>query len=118
MSLNTLWIKMGVLITLKHLRDPHFWRVAEVAVQTSPRMKNKLVVITSGVDGVHSRESFHYEKNGSNAWDIRVRNIKASSLRERKAIQAQWARDIEDALGCDFDVVNEGTHIHIEYDPK
>jgi hypothetical protein len=64
-------------------------------------------VITSGVDGKHSRGSIHYM---GGAIDLRTRNVKGREQIIRD--------DIADRLGADFDVVLEKDHIHIEYQPK
>jgi hypothetical protein len=65
-------------------------------------------IITSCIDGKHSRGSLHYV---GNALDIR-HNIIPEDRRE--AVRQQLAI----ALGMDFDVVLEKTHFHIEYQPK
>jgi len=62
-------------------------------------------IITSTYDGVHSESSLHYSND---AYDIRL---------PRKN-RAKIFTLIKQALGDDFDVVREHTHIHIEYDPK
>lgn len=66
------------------------------------------MIITSVVDGAHSRTSLHY--SGA-AFDIRRRNIEDDVL-ERLVPSLRYA------LTKDFDVVLEDTHIHIEFQPK
>jgi hypothetical protein len=68
----------------------------------------KEIVITSGLDGKHSRKSLHYS---GNAFDIRTFIYTTSEV--NKLIPA-----LKLVLGSDYDVVYEGNHIHIEYDPK
>ena len=69
---------------------------------------NKELVITSVVDGKHSKNSLHYK---GLAFDCRISYF---TEEEKKDV-----RDcIAIALGDDFDVVLEVTHIHIEYDPR
>ena len=63
------------------------------------------VVLTSVIDGEHMRASIHYT---GGAIDIRAPDSSAESIRN----------EIHEALGDDFDVVLEGTHIHIEWQPK
>ena len=65
-------------------------------------------VITSGTEGTHSPTSLHYQ---GLALDFRTRMVpteKRAALRD----------SVSDALGDDFDVVLERTHLHVEYDPS
>lgn len=64
-------------------------------------------VITSGSDGKHSEHSLHHK---GRALDFRTRNI-PSTL--RKTVE----QEIGQALGDNYDVVLESTHLHVEYDP-
>jgi len=65
-------------------------------------------VVTSVCDGKHGRASLHYI---GCAVDIRTRHIPED--------QRQKVRDmIAEALGAEFDVILESTHIHIEFQPK
>lgn len=68
----------------------------------------KNCVITSCVDGQHSRGSKHYS---GNAIDIRTRHLLPT---EREAIEA----DCRESLGADYDFIFEGDHFHCEFDPK
>ena len=63
--------------------------------------------ITSIADGKHMEKSKHFDLPLANAFDIRIWNL-------LKAI----GRIISKRLGPDYDVVFEGDHFHIEYDPK
>lgn len=64
------------------------------------------LVVTSGIDGSHSRGSAHYK---GDAFDMRIRFFTTpQAVRD----------DLAAALGADFDVVLETDHIHVEYDPK
>lgn len=65
-------------------------------------------VITSGNDGKHKEGSKHYT---GHALDFRIRHVK-------KHIVEIILRRATAALGQDYDVVLEHTHIHVEYDPK
>lgn len=65
------------------------------------------LVVTSLRDGVHLPNSLHYK---GLAADLRTRHLTP----ERRA---QWAAAIRVALGDDFDVLDEGDHIHLEFDP-
>lgn len=65
-------------------------------------------VITSLLDGQHSFNSLHYS---GNAVDLRIRHL-------QEAHAGLIAEDIETALGPDYDVVLESSHIHIEHQPR
>jgi len=69
---------------------------------------NKDFVITSAIDGVHSRTSLHYS---GGAIDIRTRHL---SEGQRRAVSSR----IKLALSSEYDVVLEKDHIHIEFQPK
>ena len=62
-------------------------------------------VITSVVEGTHKRASLHY--TGS-----------AADLRRPVLRAAEIVADAKGQLGDDFDVVLEGDHIHLEFQPK
>lgn len=59
-------------------------------------------------DGVHGKDSLHYK---ARAIDLRIRDVE----HPRVGVFCKMARNL---LGEDYDVVLEGDHIHIEYDPK
>ena len=63
------------------------------------------LIITSTYEGTHGEGSLHY---GNDAIDIR---IDAPNIREVK-------EEMKEKLGKSYDVVYEGDHIHVEYDPK
>ena len=67
------------------------------------------LVITSCLDGVHSAGSFH---PFGLAVDLRTRTFDSTA-----AIKLAMER-IRRELGKDYDIVFEGDHMHIEYDPK
>ena len=66
------------------------------------------LVITSGLDGVHSSSSLHYY---GLALDFRIHYF---SDEEALAV----SHELRECLGFDFDVILESTHIHVEYDPE
>lgn len=68
------------------------------------------LVITAGNDGKHMQGSKHYS---GNAIDIRTYN-----LPDPKRNAPEIVRQLQQDLGRDYDVIFEGDHIHIEYDPK
>ena len=65
-------------------------------------------VVTSAIDGTHSRKSKHYS---GQAIDLRTRNVDTEHHRPLTAA-------LQAAVGEDFDVVLERDHIHLEWDPK
>lgn len=65
-------------------------------------------VVTSLVDGQHSRGSLHYVGCGC---DIRNRDM--SEIHYDKIFE-----ELKKALGEDFDLVDEGDHWHCEFQPK
>jgi hypothetical protein len=84
--------------------------LAVIAVKDIYDRRGKDVVLTSGNDGKHSVNSKHYV---GNALDFRTNNLDDPTL-EGPII----ANELNKALGRDYDVLFEGDHIHIEYDPK
>lgn len=66
------------------------------------------MVVTSVMDGTHGRGSLHYV---GAAFDIRTRNLAAAQVPELVGL-------LRKALGEDYDVVQESTHVHVEYQPK
>ena len=65
-------------------------------------------VITSASDGVHMLNSLHY---GGKALDLRTRTLTPTQA-------TQLLHAIQDALGSQFDVLLEETHLHLEWDVK
>ena len=63
-------------------------------------------VVTSTYEGTHAPGSLHY---ANLAIDLRHTTF------EGKKIAVDELRDI---LGHDYDIVEEASHIHIEYDPE
>lgn len=75
-----------------------------IADQVYEKLGHELVV-TSVIDGTHSRTSLHYV---GAAVDLRLPGEDGIAARNRIARR----------LGQDFDVVLESNHIHIEWQPK
>ncbi len=71
-------------------------------------------VITSGSEqGVnHSKTSLHY---AGAAVDIRTID---QITGKRFSGMTQVFNQIKAALNCDFDLIDEGNHLHLEYQPK
>jgi len=84
-------------------------RQALLAAARVMKKYKKELVITCGLDGVHSAGSLHYY---GYAIDIRCNYLKDEGQKSGAAIL------IRNMLPDDYDVIYEGSHIHIEYDPK
>ena len=69
---------------------------------------NAELIITSLLDGKHMPGSFHYK---GLAVDLRTRHLSNS---DRMLVVAR----LRLALGPEYDVVLEKTHLHLEFDPK
>ena len=69
------------------------------------RDEGRELIITSTYDGNHTPGSLHY---ANQAYDVRL----------PPGLKHLFVDKIRDALGSDFDVIQENDHIHIEYDPK
>ena len=65
------------------------------------------VVITSGTDGSHKKNSLHYT---GDALDLRISNL--TTEQRGKLLAGLLTR-----LGDNYDVILEPDHIHVEYDP-
>jgi len=66
------------------------------------------VVITSGTEGKHSRNSRHYS---GLAMDYRSRHVSEGAMNDITS-------KVKKALEGQFDVVLESDHLHVEFDPK
>ncbi|WP_339779876.1 hypothetical protein [uncultured Marinobacter sp.] len=66
-------------------------------------------VVTSLLDGKHSRSSLHYS---GNAIDLRTRHLPDDQTKN------EIVDELRGGLTADYDVVLERDHIHVEYQPK
>jgi RHS repeat-associated protein len=64
-------------------------------------------VVTFGTNGTHGDGSLHYP---GFAVDLRTRDLSADQRREATDL-------LRERLGDNYDVVDEGNHIHVEWDP-
>lgn len=95
--------KKGVTLALR----PQMAAVLPVIEEVHERLGVGEAWITSGTDGEHSPQSLHYV---GLAVDLRTRGLAMSRI-------IALAEALKLALGVDFDVVIEATHLHIEWDP-
>lgn len=70
---------------------------------------------TSILDGKHSKKSLHY---AGLAFDSRTWTNEWDGTQIPDEDKQRLAQLLREALGPDFDVVVERTHIHTELDPK
>ena len=68
----------------------------------------KDVVITSGFEGTHAHNSLHYK---GLALDFRTRHLTDNQ-------RVEVMDHLRARLGDDYDVVFEGDHFHVEFDPE
>lgn len=68
----------------------------------------RTLTVTSTADGEHKVGSLHYKRL---AFDTRIWEINKASL-------DRLVYDSRELLGSNWDVLNEGTHLHYEYDVK
>lgn len=91
-------------------RIPAAWAMPMAAQVCTDVMKARSLdaVITAGLDGKHMPGSLHYV---GLAFDLRTNGLTPSDC---EAVRVE----IKSALGDDYDVVLEGDHIHLEFQPK
>lgn len=100
-------IKPGV--SIRGVRNETTWAFV---IAASVYQKHGLgLTVTSVTEGVHGHASLHYP---GFAMDLRTHSIPDLALRK------QIAKEIDDALGDEFDVIHKEhpPHIHIEFQPK
>lgn len=68
------------------------------------REQAQTLTVTSCTDGVHKERSLHYVG-------------RAVDLRLPTAAKERMVEQLAGRLGDEYDVVLEGDHIHVEYDP-
>lgn len=80
--------------------------LAVLIAESIYRESEPSMTITSFTDGKHSVGSLHHT---GDAVDLRL---------PLPATREQIVSRLKSALGADYDVILEATHIHVEYDPK
>ena len=87
---------------------PEMCMAAVVVASVYSTYNNAECVITSACEGKHGRNSLHYV---GLALDFRIKNIPIGW-------HDRLRQSVQDALGPDFDVVLEKTHLHVEFQPE
>ena len=82
--------------------------IALVVADTCWKRFGEELVVTSVTDSKHGEDSLH---PSGNAGDLRTRYF-------TNAIKELVAQDLRERLTDEYDVVVEGDHIHLEFDPK
>ena len=105
-----IFLKRGVKLMHANGQQIHpVWHeFALEEIENTYSQYNSPCVITSAYDGKHRTNSFHYS---GKALDFRTRTVK-------KSLRADLTNDIMRVLGIGFDVIFEGDHLHVEYDPR
>ena len=100
-------IVKGVEVVLKFI--PAILAAMKIADEISQRLFGIEGVVTAGFDGKHKKGSKHYT---GEAFDWRINHYDPEDVQVLHEA-------LKDELGSDYDVVfHEGSHIHIEFDPK
>lgn len=109
-------LKFKPEVELQNLNlEPHIIQALAYALHLAPPTRGSALVVTSASDGSHSPNSRHYI---GFAWDIRLRD---EHDREGEPLSFDliepWISRLQQALP-DWDIIDEGDHLHMEYDPK
>lgn len=93
------------------------WAMARAA-ELHFEMFQKPLTITSLADGKHSANSLHYPRERTQwtcaAFDFRMGYRWGYTDQERR----DFCKALRILLGDAFDVVDETSHVHVEFDPK
>lgn len=82
--------------------------IALIQVSDFSRLNNDVVIfVTSALDGSHSAKSLHY---AGAALDLDIPGP--------PELNQALAAHLSTSLPLDYDVVNEGSHVHIEWQPR
>jgi len=107
--MKALKLKQSVRINGSHF-NPEIVAMLNAARRNAPETQDGAVWVTSANDSTHKKGSKHYTNE---AFDIRTKNVVGGP-----DIIKLWAKNIQIELGPDYDIVNEGDHLHLEFDKK
>ena len=97
-------LSLGALVRIQGIRPEMLFGL--MIVSDLCRGTGAKALITSVVDGLHMINSLHY---AGSAVDFIL-----SLVEDRE----DWVAELSRRLGRDFDVIDEGTHVHVEYQPR
>jgi len=97
-------IKPGTVLAGLNLKI----RPVLIAAEKIWKLNGQELVVTSGIDGIHSAGSLHLF---GLAVDFRTYYFPSQMQKELVL------KELKESLGSNYDVVLERTHIHVEYDP-
>ena len=80
-------------------------RVLGVVEEAYLRLAGEEAVVTSACEGNHAPGSLHYANEGID-------------FRRAKKAFPEIVASLKNSLGSNYDVIEEGDHLHIEWDPK
>lgn len=95
-------LKLGVSI---ERLSRNIRRVLGLVEEAYLRFSGEEAVITSACEGNHSPGSLHYSGD-------------AIDFRKAKKAFSEIVASLKKSLGSNYDVVSEGDHLHVEWDPK
>jgi hypothetical protein len=114
----TVKLKAGVPDDTPH---PEIQRARRVALNhLAEKYQQRVLHITSTFDGKHGKGSLHYVKpRRGEDWRLpdAYRAARLAYLAAR-ALYLEYLEDVRAELGPGFDVLDEGDHVHAEFDPK
>lgn len=106
-------LKPGVILTGAHFEEP-IARIVAILAATCPPTSDGILWITSGRDGHHMPNSFHYRDA---ALDFRIHNIAGVTEPYKQDPKVlEWVREARALLGPNYDLVIEVDHLHVERD--
>ena len=96
-------LRLGRSIMIQGIRPELL--LALLIISDLCRVQGLIAVVTSILDGLHMRNSLHY--TGA-AVDFQI---------DLTADHEPWVAELRERLGLAYDVIDEGDHIHVEYQP-
>ncbi len=100
---HTLGLRLGLGVRMQGIRPELL--LALMILLDLCRETSTIVIVTAILNGAHMRNSLHYTGAAVDfVIDLAVERV-------------PWVTELRDRLGVTYDVLDEGDHIHIEYQP-
>ena len=100
---HTLGLRLGLNVRMQGIRPELL--LALMILLDLCRETSTIVIVTSILNGAHMRNSLHYTGAAVDfVIDLAIERV-------------PWVTELRDRLGVAYDVLDEGDHIHIEYQP-